>query len=88
MREPEDEDEDDQESVVDVPVNKTFNHFVSYIYEQYPDSRPHSDPAVPPLCDFKLFFATSDPQSVGHQRLCWYPRVQEMTAKTKSAHSG
>ena len=48
-----------------------------------PDSRPHFDPAVPPRCDFESFFATSDPQSVGCQRLRWYPRVQEITAKTQ-----
>ena len=77
--ETEDEDEDDQEFVVDVPVGKTFNRLVNYIYDQYPDSRPHSDHAVPPCCDFELFFATSDPQSLGRQRLRWYPRVQEIT---------
>ena len=83
VREPEDEDEDDQESVVDFLVDKTFNCLINYIYEQYPDSRPHSDPAVPPRCEFESFFATSDPQSVGRQKLRWYPRVQEITAKTQ-----
>ena len=38
VRELEDEDEDDQESVVDVLVDKTFNRLVSYIYDQHPDS--------------------------------------------------
>ena len=47
IREPEDWDEDDQESVLDFPVDKTFNHLVNFIYKQYPDSRPHSDPLVP-----------------------------------------
>ena len=42
---------------------------------RFDSSRPLSDPAVPPLCDFESFFATSDPQSVGRQRLRWYPRV-------------
>ena len=83
VREPEDEDEDDQESVIDFPVDKTFNRVVHFIYEQYPDSRPHSDSAVPPCCEFESFFATSDPQSVGRQKLRWYPRVQEITAKTQ-----
>ena len=83
VRVPEDEDEDYQESVVDFPVDKTFNHHVNFIYEQYPDSRPHSDPAVPPRCEFESFFDTSDPQSVGRQKLQWYPRVQEITDKTK-----
>ena len=63
VRELEDEDEDDQESVVDFPflVDKTFNCLVNYIYEQYLDSRHHSDSAVPPRCEFESFFATSDP---------------------------
>ena len=52
MREPEDEDEDDQESVLEFPVvDKTFNRLVKYIYDQYPDSRPHSDPSVPSCCN-------------------------------------
>ena len=52
VREP--EDEDDQESVVEFPViDKTCNRLVNYICEQYPDSRPHSDPSVPPRCDFE-----------------------------------
>ena len=73
MWEPEDEDEEDQESVVDFPVvDKTFNKFVDYIYEQYPDSR----------CDFESYFTVADPQAVGRPRMCWYPRVQEITAKT------
>ena len=46
-------------------------------------TRPHSDPAAPPRCDFESFFTTSDPQTVGRQRLRWYPRVQEITAKTQ-----
>ena len=83
VREPEDEDGDDLESVNDFPVDKTFNHLVNFIYEQYPDSRPHSNSAVPPRCEFESFFATSDPQSVGRQKLRWYPRVQEITAKTQ-----
>ena len=82
VREPEDENEDDQESVVDFPVDKTFNRLVNYIYDQYPDSRPHSDPSVPPRCEFESSFAIADPQSVGCPRLRWYPRVQEITAKT------
>ena len=83
VQEPEDKDEDDQESVVDFPVNKTYNHLVNYIYEQYPDSRPHSDPLVPPHCDFESFFAIVDPQAVGRPRMRWYPWVQEITAKTR-----
>ena len=83
MQELEDEDEEDQESVVDFPVDKTFNRLVNYICEQYPDSRPHSDPSVPPRCDFESFFAIADPQAVGRPRMRWYPWVQEITAKTQ-----
>ena len=61
VRKPEDEDEDDLESVHNFPVDKTFNRLVNFIYEQYPDSRPHSDPAVPPRCEFESLFVTSDP---------------------------
>ena len=61
MREPEDEDEDYLEFIHDFPVDKTFDRLVNFIYEQYPDSCPHSDPAVPPHCKFESFFATSDP---------------------------
>ena len=83
VREPEYEEEDDQESVVEMPVDKTFNRLVNYIYDKYPDSRPHSDPSVPPRCEFESFVATSDPQSIGRHRLRWYPRVQEITLKTQ-----
>ena len=81
MREP--EDEDDLESVNEFPVDKTFNRLISFIYEQYPDSRPISDPAVPPRCEFESFFATSDSQSAVRPKLRWYPRVQEIVAKTQ-----
>ena len=83
VREPEDEDEDDLESVHDFPVDKTFNRLVNFIYDQYPDSCPHSDPVVTLQCEFESFFATSDPQSVGRPKLRWYPRVQEIVAKTQ-----
>ena len=48
-----------------------------------PDSRPLSDPAVPPRCEFESFFATSDPQSAVRLKLRWYPRVQEIVTKTQ-----
>ena len=83
VREPEDEDEDDLESVHDFPIDKTFNRLVNFIYEQYPDSRLHSDPAVPQRCEFESFFATSGPQSVGRPKLRWYARVQEIVVKTQ-----
>ena len=82
VREP--EDEDDLESVNDFPVDKTFNRLISFIYDQYPDSRPSSDPAAPPLCEFESFFATSDPQSAVQPKLRWYPRVQKIVAQDRS----
>ena len=61
VREPEDDGEEDQESVVEFPVvDKIFNKLVHYIYEQYPNSRPRSDPSVPPRCDFESYFAVAD----------------------------
>ena len=58
-------EDEDQESVVDFPVvDKTFNKLVDYIYEQYPDSRPHSDPLVYPRCDLESYFAVADTQAV------------------------
>ena len=84
VREPEDEDEDDLESVNEFPVDKTINRLISFIYDQYPDSRPISDPAAPPRCEFEsFFFGTSDPQSAVGPKLRWYPRVQEIVAKTQ-----
>ena len=83
VQEPEDEDEDNLESVNDFPVDKTFNRLVTFIYEQYPDSRPLSNSAVYPQCEFESFFATSDPQSAVRPKLRWYPRVQEIVTKTQ-----
>ena len=91
VREP--EDEDDLESVNEFPVAKTFSRLISFIYDQYPDSRPISDPVAPPRCEFESFFATSDPQPAVRPKLWWYPRVQEIVAKTQDrsqrlAHEG
>ena len=55
MREPEDKDKDDQESVLYFPMDKTFNHLVNFIYKQYQDSRPHPDPSVPLRCELESF---------------------------------
>ena len=57
VREPENDDEDDQESVIEfLVVDKTFNKLVNHIYEQYPDSCPHSDPSVPHSVNLNFIF--------------------------------
>ena len=58
----EEEEEDDQDSVVSAsPVlGKTFARLISFIYEQYPKSRPLSSP-LPPRCGFETLFAVADP---------------------------
>ena len=58
MWEPEDKDKDDLESVLYFPMDKTFNHLVDFIYKQYQETHPHSDPSVPLRCEF-VFFAVS-----------------------------
>ena len=49
MREPEDRNKDDPESVLYFLVDKTFNHLVVFIYNS------HSDPSVPLRCEFQSF---------------------------------
>ena len=75
MQEPEDRDEDDQESALYFSVNKTFNYLVDFIYKEYQDSRPHSDPSVPPRCEFESFCGFSDHPHRGDLSLgfCRYP---------------
>ena len=47
MREPEDEEEDDRDSISEAPVvDKTFTHLVNYVYDQYDSSRRFSDSTV------------------------------------------
>ena len=82
VREPEDEEDDDRDSVGDVPVvDKTFNRLINYVYEQYEHSRPLSDPAVPPHCEFEDYFAVAEPLSSLKPKLRIYPRVTELVNK-------
>ena len=84
VREPEDEEEDDRDSIGEAPVvDKTFNRLVNYVYDQYDSSRPFSDPAAPPRCDFEAYFAVSEPQSSLRLKLRLYPRVDELMSKSK-----
>ena len=81
VREP--EDEDGQEFVLEFPVvHKTFNRLVNYIYEQYPDSHPHSDPLVPPCCDFEsyLFRQNTYLQNKKHTLTC---RIKSIRSPAK-----
>ena len=55
MRGPEDGNEDDQESVSFFLTNKTFNHYLVFIYISFQDSRPYSDPSIPLRYVFKSF---------------------------------
>ena len=82
VREPEDEEDDDRDSVGDVPVvDKTFSRLINYVYEQYEHSRPLSDPAVPPRCEFEDYFAVAEPQSTLRPKLRIYPHVTELVNK-------
>ena len=56
---------------------------VQYVYDQYEESRPLSDPAAPPRCDFESYFAISDPQSSLRPCMRMYPRVNELMSKSR-----
>ena len=62
-------------------VDKTFNRLMNYVYEQYEYSRPLSDPAVPPRCEFEDYFAVAEPQLSLRPKLRIYPRVTELVTK-------
>ena len=77
VREPEDEEEDDCDSIGESQVvDKTFNRLVQSVYDQYNGSRPLSDPAAPPRCDFESYFAISEPHLSLRPRMRIYPRVE------------
>ena len=64
VREPEDEEEDNRDSIGEAPVvDKTFNRLVNYVYDQYDSSRPLSDSTAPPRCEFEDYFVVAEPQS-------------------------
>ena len=82
-QDPEDEDEDDCDSIVDSQVvDKTYNQLVQYVYEQYDESRPRSDPSSPLLCDFESCFAVAEPHSLSRPRMRVYPRFSELLAQS------
>ena len=79
-QEPEDEEEDDRDSVSPSPVvDKMHDRLINYVYNQYSESGP----PAPPCCAFEDFFAVVDPQASTRPRLCVYPRVEELVAQTQ-----
>ena len=84
VREPEDEEEDARDSIGEAPVvDRTFNRLVNYVYDQYDSSRPLSDSAAPPHCEFEDYFAVAEPQSSLRPKLRIYPRVTELMTENK-----
>ena len=81
VRESEDDEEDYHNSIGEAPVIDKLS--ISYAYVQFISSRPLSDPAAPPLCDFEAYFAVSEPQSSVHPKLCLYSRVNKLLSKSK-----
>ena len=65
------------------PVDKTCDRLFNYVYDQYSESRPLSDPQAPPRCAFEDYFAISDPQASSRIKLHVYPRVDELIAQSQ-----
>ena len=67
---PEDDDDEDRESVADPPVlDRTYTRLVDFIYNRFAHSRPSASAQLPPRCEFEDFFAVSDPPSASRQNL-------------------
>ena len=83
-QDPEDEEEDEHESVVDSPViDKTYNRLIQYVYEQYGESCPLADPSAPPRCEFESYFSVAEPQSLARSRMRLYLRVSELVVQSR-----
>ena len=56
------EEEDDHDFVVSAsPVmDKTLSRLISFVYKDYPESRPLSSPHLPPRCGLESLFAVVD----------------------------
>ena len=81
---PEPEEEDDRDSVASSPVvDKTYDRLINYLYSQYTELRPLSDPPAPPRCAFENYFAVVDPQTSARPKLRLYPRVEELVSQTQ-----
>ena len=78
-QDPEDEEEDEREFVVDsLLVDKTYNRLI-----QYDESLPLSDPSAPPRCEFESYFSVAEPQSLAHPWMRLYPRVAELVTQSR-----
>ena len=76
---PEEEDEEDRESIADPPVqDRTYARLIDFIYNRFANSRPSASANLPPRCEFEDFFAVSDPPSAARHNLTVYPRVAEI----------
>ena len=85
--EDDDDDDDDRDSIAEPSiVDKTLARLFNFVYDKLVESRPLSDPSVPPRCVFEDYFAVSKPPSSARQRLRVYPRVNEiLDVSTKKA---
>ena len=84
-QEPEDNDEDDGDSLFEPQVvDKTLYRprLFNYVYDKLIDSLPLTNLLAPPLCEFEFFFSVSKPQSAARPRLCIYLRVNELVAQS------
>ena len=76
---PEEDDEEDRESVCDPPVqDKTYSRLIDFIYNRFANSRPSASTHMPPRCEFESFFAVSDAPAASKHYLTVYPRVAEI----------
>ena len=76
---PDDDDEDDRESVGEPPAHdKVYAKLIDFIYNSFTHSKPSASAHVLPRCEFESYFSVSDPPSVSRQFLTVYPRVAEI----------
>ena len=64
-------------------VDKTYDRLINYVYGQYSESCPLSDPQAPPCCAFEDYFAISDPRVSSRPKLRVYPRVDELIVQSQ-----
>ena len=76
---PDDDDEDDRESVAEPPApDKIYVKLIDFIYNRFAHSKPSASAHVPPRCEFESYFSVSEPPSASWQFLTVYPRVAEI----------
>ena len=63
----------------DPPVmDSTYARLVNFIHDRFAHSHPSTFTYVPLRCEFKDYFAVSDPPAATRQNLTVYPRVAEL----------